>query len=248
MATEPVDDRPTWRDLCIHSFPEVERFEDVEELVADGGYGSLRGFAPRESQVYHHLYNELRGPPLNVNCIKEAVAASSTDNPDESIDETLHPGTRKLDDDGFSYWSSTGQEEPDVPESLVYRLSSPLCSVHEVQIRPFEANFQKGRPIYSASEVRFRLGHPYKHSPNYGTNGSSGLSEYVWTYTSPKFQMKQESTLQSFKLPRPVLCIGGILQVELLGREHRQHSDNKYYIRYKNCINPLCSIRSNMGK
>jgi hypothetical protein len=138
MATEPVDDRPTWRDLCIHSFPEVERFEDVEELVADGGYGSLRGFAPRESQVYHHLYNELRGPPLNVNCIKEAVAASSTDNPDESIDETLHPGTRKLDDDGFSYWSSTGQEEPDVPESLVYRLSSPLCSVHEVQIRPFE--------------------------------------------------------------------------------------------------------------
>lgn len=138
MATEPVDDRPTWRDLCIHNFPEVERFEDVEELVADGGYGSLRGFAPRESQVYHHLYNELRGPPLNVNCIKEAVAASSTDNSDESIGETLHPGTRKLDDDGFSYWSSTGQEEPDIPESLVYRLSSPLCSVHEVQIRPFE--------------------------------------------------------------------------------------------------------------
>ena len=58
----------------------------------------------------------------------------------------------------------------------------------------------------------------------------------------------QESTLQSFKLPRPVLCIGGILQVELLGREHRQHSDNKYYIWYEKYINPLCSIRSNMGK
>ncbi|KAI7737578.1 hypothetical protein M8C21_027449, partial [Ambrosia artemisiifolia] len=32
-----------------------------------------------------------------------------------------------------------------------------------------------------------------------------------------------------FKLPEPVICIGGYLQVELLGRVQKQASDDKYY-------------------
>ena len=40
----------------------------------------------------------------------------------------------------------------------------------------------------------------------------------------------QVNSLQSFKLPRPVLCIGGVIQVELLGRVQKQRSDQEYYI------------------
>lgn len=38
--------------------------------------------------------------------------------------------------------------------------------------------------------------------------------------------------MQVFKLPRPVLCVGGILQVELLGRVQTQEMDQLYYIWY----------------
>lgn len=44
------------------------------------------------------------------------------------------------------------------------------------------------------------------------------------------FLWVQENILQKFKLPEPVLCIGGILQVELLGRVQRQQLDGLYYI------------------
>lgn len=44
------------------------------------------------------------------------------------------------------------------------------------------------------------------------------------------FMMKQENELQKFKLPEAVLCIGGILQVELLGRVQKQEIDGLYYI------------------
>lgn len=44
--------------------------------------------------------------------------------------------------------------------------------------------------------------------------------------------MKQENRLQKFKLPEPALCIGGILQIELLGRVQKQEMDGLYYIWY----------------
>lgn len=36
--------------------------------------------------------------------------------------------------------------------------------------------------------------------------------------------------MQQFKLPEPVLCIGGYLQIELLGRAQRCDIDNLFYI------------------
>lgn len=53
---------------------------------------------------------------------------------------------------------------------------------------------------------------------------------------------EQESSLQKFKLPEPVICIGGILQVELLGRVQRQEMDSLYYI-WLVLYNPVFLIR-----
>ncbi|MBA0802254.1 hypothetical protein Gohar_012570 [Gossypium harknessii] len=57
-----------------------------------------------------------------------------------------------------------------------------------------------------------------------------GNEKFAWTYTSQEFPMAQENCLQNFRLPEPVLCIGGILQIELLGRVQRQEMDSLYYI------------------
>ncbi|CAL9044637.1 unnamed protein product [Musa banksii] len=51
-----------------------------------------------------------------------------------------------------------------------------------------------------------------------------------WTYVSPEFPMEQENVLQSFKLPLPVICVGGMLQIELMGRVQKQAVDGLYYI------------------
>lgn len=36
--------------------------------------------------------------------------------------------------------------------------------------------------------------------------------------------------MQSFKLPHSVLCIGGVVKIELLGRVHKDTFDGLYYI------------------
>lgn len=92
-----------------------------------------------------------------------ANCASSTDNyPDESIVYTLDPwdraGGRPF------YWSSKGDCNRDVSETLTYRLHMNLSVVHEVKIHPFKAYFQMGSPIYSVNKVRFRFGYRYSSS------------------------------------------------------------------------------------
>jgi len=52
-------------------------------------------------------------------------------------------------------------------------------------IMPFLAYFQLGSPIYSASSVRFKMGHPK------ASLDAVDDELFVWTYTSPEFPMSQ---------------------------------------------------------
>ncbi|CAM8922803.1 unnamed protein product [Rhodiola kirilowii] len=141
----------------------------------------------------------------NGGCIAEAICASSTDNhPEESIDNTLIQSDELNRE--TSYWSS-----------------------EKVYIQPFQ-----GFLSYKTNgSVRFRMGHP-KYPLNWTWNmrrlDELTDEDFVWNYTSPEFPMLQERSLQKFQLPEPVLCIGGYLKIELLGRVQRQDSDGMYYI------------------
>lgn len=193
--------------------------------------------AEAEFRIYAHLCGELlpnAGP--SIDCILHCVGASSTDNfPDETIENTLEPQDRI--NHRPSYWSSGGQDDGAVPETLTYRLCSDICVVHEIKLQPFKAYFQIGQPIYSSRMVRFRMGHCKlpRGSESFVTEEDENQAviadeNYLWTYTSPEFPMLQENSLQSFKLPRPVLCIGGVVKIELLGGVQKQASDDRYYI------------------
>ncbi|KAG6716807.1 hypothetical protein I3842_04G067400 [Carya illinoinensis] len=188
----------------------------------------------RDHRVYAFLAQGL-SPSIRTDCLSEPISASSTDNyPDESIQNTLEP--RDSVEGRASYWSSEGENDPNVPETLTYKLVANLCVVTEIRVQPFEAYFQYGFPIYSSKAVRFRMGYP-RPPLEFNNDIKDALlashkwvDEITWTYTSPEFPMAQENCLQAFKLPKPVLCIGGILQVELLGRVQRQEMDELYYI------------------
>ncbi|KAJ6830663.1 F-box protein-like [Iris pallida] len=226
--------------LCVRMCPEVLIFTHVIEEgssaeVADVGSSSSDEWASmeREHRVYSCLSHHLISRLAKADCISEPIGASSTDNyPEESVDYTLEPTDRV--ELRPSYWSSKGETDPRVPEKLTYRLNSNLCVVTEIKIQPFKAYFQIGNPVYSALAVLFRMGYPKlaqeATAEEYSSRQEVTDDNYIWTYVSPEFPMLQESNLQSFKLPRPVLCIGGIVQIELLGRVQKQDIDGLYYI------------------
>ncbi|KAM4094561.1 hypothetical protein ACB094_06G204500 [Castanea mollissima] len=240
----------SWRDfvianglfkhLCLRMFPQLFKVAYVMELNNCGAkepaeVGSSHSMEWESLARDHRVYATLARVCTSFHvrdCISEAISASSTDYyPAETIDNTLLPAA--IVSQG-AYWSSKGQSNPAVPETLTYKLVSELCVITEIYIRPFKAFFQPGSPIYSAKSVRFRMGHP--KSPNdlgshlLGDSLPSADDTFVWTYTSPEFPMAQESCLQKFRLPEPVLCIGGILQIELLGRVQTQEMDGLFYI------------------
>ncbi|XP_057798555.1 F-box protein At4g00755 [Salvia miltiorrhiza] len=231
--------------LCLRKYPEASSFASVvvtKDLVEPtetgvGGYGEW-AYLEREHRVYAFLGKDLITSGRE-NCITDAVCASSTDNyPDESIKNTLQPSDRI--GHRASYWSSKGASDPSASETLIYKLASRLCLITELHVHPFQAYFQFGFPIYSPKAVRFHMG--YSKDPleieDEQTDDFKDAKEYhdemfVWTYSSPEFPTAQENFLQKFKLPKPVLCIGGFLKVELLGRVQTQEMDGLYYI----CIN-----------
>ncbi|KAL6660282.1 hypothetical protein ACP70R_002404 [Stipagrostis hirtigluma subsp. patula] len=242
-----VADNEFCKSLCLRMCPEVANFTRAVEVsrsppppaAAHDSESSqdaeLRG-RERDHRIYSYLAGALASGEPSVDCILHCIGASSIDNfPDESIENTLEPQDRV--NHRPSYWSSGGQDDPDVPESLTYRLNSDLCIIREIRIQPFKAYFQHGHPIYSSKAVRIRTGHSKlpPGSESFVTHMDENKrviadENYVWTYTSPEFPMLQENVLQSFKLPRPVLCIGGVVKIELLGRIQKQATDDRYYI------------------
>ncbi|XP_016511733.2 F-box protein At4g00755 isoform X2 [Nicotiana tabacum] len=229
------------KQLCVGRFPQLSRIARITELDASaaapkdvGSSNSNWETLKRDHEVYASLLQAIEtSKSCRSDCIGYAVSASSTDNyPDESIVNTLIPRDRYLNRP--SYWSSKGHSDPNAPETLIYKLKADMCVINEVDIQPFEAYFQPGKPIYSAKSVRFRLGYPKSARDESDLlqlpQQQPADDKFIWTYTSEEFPMTQENCFQRFNLPEPVLCIGGYLQIQLLGRVQRQEMDDLFYI------------------
>ncbi|XP_027110381.1 F-box protein At4g00755 isoform X1 [Coffea arabica] len=227
--------------LCLKMFPEMSTLSRAIEISNMIEPVESRTNEPiewaclkRDHKVYAFLAQGLASFPRK-DCLSEALGASSTDNyADESIQNTLEPSDRI--GQRASYWSSKGEIDSAIAETLTYKLRAKLCVITEIHIQPFQAYFQFGSPIYSAKAVRFLMGHSIagmeaqKEGDVSSAAQESSHEKFVWTYVSPEFPMAHENCLQKFMLPEPVLCIGGILQVQLLGRVKKQEIDSLYYI------------------
>lgn len=229
------------RQLCFKKFPEISGTAhdfEVNNLMEPVNVGLRKStefeLLKRNHRIYSFLSKGL-SPVIRKDCILVAISASSTDNyPTESIQNTLE--ALDVFDNGALYWSSGGESDPSVPETLLYKLVAKLCVITEIHVHPFQAYFQYGFPIYSCAAVRFRLGHLRNLElletllDNTFMDHTLEDDRFVWTYTSPEFPMAQESVLQKFELPEPALCMGGYMLVELLGRVQKQEIDGLYYI------------------
>ena len=191
--------------------------------------------------------------------VSEALAASSTDNPPESVANTLSESTHMTHWSRPCYWSSAGTATERGCDWLLYRLTEPLCLVSSVSLRPYEANFQRGDPLYAPQRARFLLGDAAgepgasRVSPAAAEEGGesrrgevgearrgevgeewssapgAALPPGSWSYASPVFPVRKANELQMFTLPQPVLVSGGSLLVELYGRTQQQEGDARWY-------------------
>ncbi|XP_071707578.1 F-box protein At4g00755-like [Rutidosis leptorrhynchoides] len=225
--------------LCIKRFPQlscitriIEPNHNIMPAGDDQATNTIERVAvKRDHLAYVSLFRALTSFPQTY-CIADPVSASSTDNyPQESVMNTLDPRDRVLH--RYSYWSSKGSDNPDTPETLIYNLTASFCIITEIHLHPFQAMFHLHFPIYSSKFVRFRMGHPKcwnEIDRDFIEVQECADDKFIWTYTSKMFPVAQENRLQRFELPEPVVCIGGYLQVELLGRVQKQEDDDKYYI------------------
>ncbi|CAD6238471.1 unnamed protein product [Miscanthus lutarioriparius] len=189
------------KSLCLRICLEVASFTRAVEVSESPPVPALAAPASESShdaEKDHRIYSNLGGALISskskpfVDCILDCIGASSTDHfPAERMENTLDP--REVVGHRPSYWSSGGQYDPDVPESLTYRLRSNLCIVDEIRIHPYKVFFYDGQPIFSSKMVRVRIGRskPSRGMAEVDNQTVIADENYVWTYTSPDFPMRQ---------------------------------------------------------
>ncbi|XP_051124496.1 F-box protein At4g00755-like [Andrographis paniculata] len=233
---------------------------DSVGLFEHGNRNNSRRFRALEKQhkVFNYLLSALSKANINPkDIVQYVIGASSTRNyPKDSVVNVLLPS------DLFYYqasqWSSTGHTHGDVCESILFKLDGGICIVTHVDIQPFQVRSHEGDLIFSASSVRFKMGQasfPRSLNINVANLPLNHINDEwcTWRYTSPEFPMEQRYELQTFKLPEPVLCVGGFLKVELIGMAERDTEDNMYYHRlmsvniYGHSLKPAFDVRTTEG-
>eukprot|EP00474_Spongospora_subterranea_P010454 CRZ10912.1 hypothetical protein [Spongospora subterranea] len=155
----------------------------------------------------------LSAPEMSYNVIDQGVYQSSSDDFSQGLDKTL-------DNRKSTFWSSTGSENQNSSDLLVYRLINGLCIIKRISITPFRAFYQRGMRCYSPMEARVVI----RISEN---------DESSTTFSSPWCQITNRDEPFEFPLGE-VTVFGEWLRVELRGRWSKQSSDNLYYVCLRN--------------
>ncbi|KAK2421017.1 F-box protein [Trifolium repens] len=106
-------------------------------------------------------------------------------------------------------------------ETHLYELCSKICLVTEIHVHTFKAKAIRVRFGYHKNQMEM-------NSEPFVLDSLTHKMLYNWTYTSPVFPMSQENNLQQLKLPQPVMCIGGMMLLELYERDHKQEKHNLF--------------------
>lgn len=158
--TPAVAQHHLWQRTCEHVLPALASITAVDASQLPPRVEHLDSPAHRTSALFKRLAVTLARPPGDHSLMATALAASSTDQPEEKLDFVLDPlaKTSQL----LCYWSSRGSTEEHSAESVALSLVHPLCVVTALQLRPFNAWFQEEMPgvspVYAPQRVRFQLG------------------------------------------------------------------------------------------
>ncbi|WIA41794.1 hypothetical protein OEZ86_009126 [Tetradesmus obliquus] len=137
--------------------------------------------------------------------ITAAVHASSTDNEQQALDNTLHNDRH--------FWSSTGSPTQVADEGLLFELAGPAVRVAYVQLAVYRAFYQAGYPVYPPMQLQVWVG-PSKHQLAPG---------------SPLMHVQATDALQTFAL-YPDAPVARFMQLRMYGKLQKQQEDLRFYI------------------
>ncbi|KAJ3371304.1 hypothetical protein HDU91_005438 [Kappamyces sp. JEL0680] len=163
------------------------------------------------------------GADLEVPLIESALESSSQDHPTQSVEQTI-------DNDPFTFWSSLGSSSDQKDEWLDFKLMSPLCLIHSVDITPFLAQYQRGLPCYAPRSVSFSVRLALDAKP---------------VYVSSRYPILNRPVPQKFKLNS--IGLGGFLRIHLHGYASHQPGDELYYTAIEKVVvygTPLGALQS----
>eukprot|EP01137_Pigoraptor_chileana_P001742 Opistho-2@39758 len=195
---EVADDGLVWRRLCLVKW-------GVQQPPLVPSHSGRTG--------WKHLYFSENAYVAIGDIQLSAVAASSTDYPEQSIHNTLY--NMRQDYSAFQmhpemYWSSRGSEDENSSEWLSYRFPS-VHIVKTMLISVYKADWQRGSPLYAPKTVRF-------------TFSLWGCAPHYVTCVYP---VEKSSDVQGFTIAAPVVATS--VTVELIGRTQRQPGDELFY-------------------
>jgi len=154
-ASSPRESSLLWKRLGLAfsaGFEKAKREAAAEE--AKRRNSSLRFRSSRSSSS-----SSSTASSSSLSLIADALAASSTDQPEEHVSNLLSPRSHpRRRWEACSYWSSAGSADAASDERLSFRLAHPLCVATALVVRPFAAHFQPGRPVYAPRTVQLASG------------------------------------------------------------------------------------------
>ena len=121
-----------------------------------------------------------------------------------------------------TWWSSAPSADAAASDALTLLLAAPVCVITAVQLRPLRARHLPGEPVFAPAAVRLHV--PAEPSDSQGALGYSegGLQRLAWAPAGPAAAVACSDALQTIELAPPALCVGGLLKVELIGRQTAQ--------------------------
>ncbi|KAJ9461599.1 F-box protein [Diplonema papillatum] len=179
------------------------------------------------------------------NVISAALCASTTDDAQQTIHETMNAKFT-------SFWSSVGVKDSDQTDYVVYLLGGNMSLVDRVTVTFYQADYQANSPTYYSCSVQILIGTVGDCEDDYdkvwsqlaiGTPGAGrGLADNLtgaerqtqeavdrahWHYESEFFDVPYDPSPQTFQLPR--LVPGTLLKVVLKDKIQRQVAVNGLY-------------------
>lgn len=131
---------------------------------------------------------------------------------------------RTLTDDRacpHDWWSSAGSPSPAARESVVFSMLAPVSLVAAFTLRPVQADYQDGEPVYSPARARvvvcdqLRGAAPARNAP---------------VFCTPWFGVRAADEEQRFELAQPAVARGRFAVLELDGKPARQDDDGLHYV------------------
>ncbi|PON50845.1 hypothetical protein PanWU01x14_220820 [Parasponia andersonii] len=146
FVNDPVIEQGICRQICLKKFPEISGAAhdiEVNNLIEPVNVG-LRKSTEFEllKGTIEYIPSYQKGFPLSLEKIayqSPLVHPALT----KSIQNTLE--ALDVFDNGALYWSSGGESDPSVPETLLYKLVAKLCVITEIHVQHFHVFDPSGR-------------------------------------------------------------------------------------------------------